>query len=447
MRSAPHFGTAITPRRAHAGHGLIEFLGPLAEPSDVAYAFSQLNYVKGVVAMTTGIQSPGAQFGVLIAGSGPAGIEAALTLQRVAGDRVVTTILTPEERALHLPMTVLWPFAAGHGEPPPLAWLASDARVSIRGGTVASVDADAREVVTDAGERIAYDALLLAVGGVQESPFPRALAFGLDGTDERMHGLIQDVEEGYVRRIAFVLAPGVSWPLPLYELALMLAERAFEMCMSVQLTFVTPEPTPLALFGEEASQSVAELLAQAGVRLISGVEAQLPECNVVELPEGRMEVDRVVTLPVIRGPAIAGIPHDDAGFIPVDQLGRVAAVPCVYAAGDAANFEIKQGGIACEQADAAAEAIAAEAGAEIEPVPFAPVLRGVLLTERESRWMQRDLSGATSDTGTVALPPLWWPPTKIAGRELSRHLPHVRVDPAFESAARDVAVDMQGSLR
>ena len=51
------------------------------------------------------------RFNVLIAGSGPAGIEAALVLRNLAGDLVETTILTPDEEFVHLPMTVLTPFA------------------------------------------------------------------------------------------------------------------------------------------------------------------------------------------------------------------------------------------------------------------------------------------------------------------------------------------------
>ena len=57
----------------------------------------------------------------------------------------------------------------------------------------------------------------------------------------------------------------------------------------------------------------------------------------------------------------------------------------VWAAGDAIAFPIKQGGLAAQQAGAAAESIAAEAGADIEPQPFRPVLRGVLLTGRGQR--------------------------------------------------------------
>jgi sulfide:quinone oxidoreductase len=369
------------------------------------------------------------RFDVLIAGGGPAALEAALVLQRVAGDLVETTILTPDEHFVHQPLTVLSPFAAHGSQRLPLASLASDAGARLRRGTAASVDCASRTLRTGDGETIAYDALLIAVGGVQQLPYPRALAFGRAGTDERMHGLIQDVEAGYVKRIAFIVAPGVSWPLPLYELALMTAERAFGMCAHVELTFVTPEDSPLELFGREVSRDVAEMLDVAGIHLWTGAQPEVPECNVVELrPQGeRVLVDRVVTLPTLAGPAIDGLPHDAAGFVPVDDHGRVTGAPGVYAAGDATNFAIKQGGIACQQADAAAEAIAASAGAAIEPAPFTPVLLAVLLTERETRWLRRDLSTPTVESGTSALPPQSWPPTKIAGRELSRHLGHVAV--------------------
>ena len=59
-----------------------------------------------------------------------------------------------------------------------------------------------------------------------------------------MHGLVQDLEDGYVRRIAFVVPPGASWPVPLYELALMTAERAYDMCATAELTLLAPEHAP-----------------------------------------------------------------------------------------------------------------------------------------------------------------------------------------------------------
>ena len=58
------------------------------------------------------------RFHVLIAGAGPAGVEAALTLERIAGDRVVTTIVAPEAPFVHLPPAVLSPFARGRRSAP-----------------------------------------------------------------------------------------------------------------------------------------------------------------------------------------------------------------------------------------------------------------------------------------------------------------------------------------
>ena len=219
----------------------------------------------------------------------------------------------------------------------------------------------------------------------------------------------------------------------------MTAERAYETCVRVELTLVTHEPSALALFGPTPSRDITDLLDVAGVTLRTGGSVELPECNVVELqPQGeRHKVDRVVTLPTLTGPTIGGLPHDAAGFLPVDAHGRVLGAPGVYAAGDVTDFEIKQGGIACQQADAAAEAIAACAGAPIEPRPFTPILRAVLLTERDARWLQRDLSD-TDGTSTAAGPPegpLW---TKIAGRELSRYLERVPTHASRRHLAAEV---------
>ena len=47
-------------------------------------------------------------------------------------------------------------------------------------------------------------------------------------------------------------------------------------------------------------------------------------------------------------------------------------VECIYAAGDATDFPIKQGGIGSQQADVAAQSIAALAGASVTPERFNP---------------------------------------------------------------------------
>jgi sulfide:quinone oxidoreductase len=285
-------------------------------------------------------------------------------------------------------------------------------------GRLAAVDAPAHAVLTVEGERIDYDVLLVASGARPLQPFRGGIAFSGSVTDqERLHGIIQDVEDGYLRRIAFVVPSGSTWPLPLYELALMLGERAYDMCANVELHFITPEPAPLALFGTAGSQEVAKLLTAAGIVLHAAADAEIVAPGRVRFGGTTLDVDRIITLPRLSGPQIAGLPADPGGFLVTDAHARVVGVPDVYAAGDVTAFPVKQGGIACQQADAAAAHIAARAGAPVEPQPFEPVMRGMLLTEHWARYMRHE-----GDEDRVAGRALWWPPTKIAGRELAGYL-------------------------
>jgi sulfide:quinone oxidoreductase len=238
-----------------------------------------------------------------------------------------------------------------------------------------------------------------------------------------MHGLVQDVEGGYTRRAAFVVPTGTTWSLPLYELALLTAARAYDSGLNPELHLITPEESPLAVFGTQASQSLAELLESVGIQLHAGTHVQPAGRGALELrPDGeRIEVDRIVALPRLTGRPVAGLPADANGFIPVDEQARVRGLDAVWAAGDDTDCPLKQGGIATQQADVAARAIAARAGAPVEPEPFQPVLRGILLTGTGAWWMRRSLEGGNGE-GELAGHALWWPPSKIAGRWLSPYL-------------------------
>jgi sulfide:quinone oxidoreductase len=142
-----------------------------------------------------------------------------------------------------------------------------------------------------------------------------------------------------------------------------------------------------------------------------------------------------VTLPLLLGPGLPGLPSDSSGFIPADEHGRVPGWPDVFVAGDATTYPIKQGGIATQQADAVAEVIAARAGGVTALTSHSPVLRGLLLTGGQTQFLRRELSDVQGE-GDAAAHALWWPPSKITGRYLSPYLFGHEEDEILSAAPR-----------
>jgi sulfide:quinone oxidoreductase len=389
---------------------------------------------------------------VVVAGGGVGALEAVLALRALAGEKVELTMLSPEEHFTYQPLSVGDPFALGAAKRYPLARVAEDVNLDLRHSGLASVDAAASTVQTSDGDELPYDALLVAVGAGREPAFEHALTFRGQQDTERAHGLIQDLEGGYVRRIAFVVPSGHAWSLPLYELALMTAARVKEMSLGdAEITLVTPEESPLGVFGMQASEEVGRLLADAGIVVETGAHASVERKGEVLLRPGerRIECDRIVALPRIVGRPIEGLPADEEGFVPIDEHARVPGVERIWAAGDGTAFPVKQGGIACQQADAAAADIARAAGAEVEVEPFRPVLRGQLLTGSEPRYMSHSLEGGHGDDSSVSPHTLWWPPGKIAGAHLAPYLgelPDVRPEREPE-VPLDVAPSGEAGVR
>jgi sulfide:quinone oxidoreductase len=364
-------------------------------------------------------------FRVLIVGGGVAGLEAALALRELAGERITTTLLSGSPEFVYRPLRVVEPFAGNLARRYPLDEIARDIGAELVLDTFKWLDADRRLVHTDGGETLEYDALLLAPGAILRPRFKYALTLDDARLDEQLHGLIQDVEGGYVHKIAFLAPTPMPWPLPLYELALMTARRAYDMNVDVSITLVTPEEAPLAIFGKPVSDKLEELLEKNDILVLTSAHADTPEEGQVSIrPRGRrLYVNRVVALPELCGPSLSGVPTDAPnGFIPVDPHGRVQKLERVYAAGDAVDFPVKHGGIASQQADAAAEAIAALAGAPIDPKPFHPIIHGVLLGGDKPLYVSAHLTGGHGSSSEISETPTWSPASKIAAKYLAPYL-------------------------
>lgn len=362
-------------------------------------------------------------FEVLIVGGGVAGLEAALALRDLAGDRVSLRLLAPNAEFVYRPMSVREPFGLAKARRYPLREIAQDAGAELIDDGLEQVDASARTVRSTSGAQLRYDALILGLGARIQAPYEHATTIDDSHLDDLLRGLIQDVEGGYTKRVAFVVPARMAWPFPIYELAMMTAARAYDANIDVAVTIITPEEAPLAVFGPGASEAVAGLLAERGVEVLTSAHAAVPRSGVVEINPGNVvrEFDRVIALPELQGPAVPGLPEASDGFIPIDEHCRVRGLDRVYAAGDATDFAVKYGGIAAQQADAAARAVAALAGAPVEPEPFDGEIRGILLTGGKPRYLHARVTGR-GFTSEVTEEPSWEQPSKIAAKYLAPYL-------------------------
>lgn len=349
---------------------------------------------------------------VTIVGGGFAAAEALIALRHLAGTRVSISMVAPNPDLMLRPLAVTAPFGMGEVRGVRLRDLCADHQATLHRGTVTFVDVARRRVETDEREVIPHDVILLATGATTRPVVEGAVSFDGARNAGEVRELVEDLAAGRIGRVAFTAPGGVTWALPVYELALMAASRAPG---PGRVVVVTPERAPLSMFGPAASERVARLLSDRGVDLVTGSEPQRMVPAGLLTSTGVVAVQRAVALPLIDGPRIAGIPADADGFLVTDEHGLVGGTQDVYAAGDLTAFPVKQGGLAAQQADAAAEAIAARAGAPVEPTGFRPVLRALMLTGSIPLFLRGE---GPAEPGASATP-LWRPVGKVAAKYLA----------------------------
>jgi sulfide:quinone oxidoreductase len=317
---------------------------------------------------------------ILVAGGGVAAIETVLALQALARDRVEIELLAPGGDFIERAPSVLAPF---DGADTPRVALA-ELGVARHRGALAAVEGNV--AVTTEGAHHRFDRLVVAVGARPFEAVPGATVF-------RGPMSAGAVESALRRERVVLTAPDDAWTLPLYELALLSGHP--------DLTIVTPEARPLEVFGQIASEALERRI---GAFVGNAVPERVIDGALVTRDGDLIPADAVIALPSLQGPRFKGLPEEN-GFLPIDAHARVNA--SVFAAGDATSGRIKQGGLAAQQADAAAEALAAEAGAPVTPCPFTRILRARLLTRDGALELCRDLDA---------------PAHKLAGRHLSPFL-------------------------
>jgi sulfide:quinone oxidoreductase len=361
---------------------------------------------------------------VVIAGGGVAGLEAMLALHELAADRVEIELLTPASEFVYRPMLVAEPFGTARALRLDLAPVVAEAGASQRREALAGVAPERRTVTTDAGTLVPYDALVLALGATPGVAVPGAITFDGGGASLELERLLRTLGSRHRRRIGYVVPVAPSWRIAAYELALMTAaERDERHIPGLEITLVTAETSPLGAFGAAASRLVHATLESHGIDLRPAARARRFSDGRLELEgdDPPLELDHVVALPSLTVPELPGLRQGEHGFIGTDVAMHVDGMEMVWAAGDATHFPIKHGGLASEQADVAARAIAARAGVPVATEPFRPVLRGALITGGAPEFLEAELWDP--DGGTVSVGrPLWTPSIKLAARYLGPYI-------------------------
>jgi sulfide:quinone oxidoreductase len=368
-------------------------------------------------------------YAAVICGGGTAGIEGLLRLHRLAGASVEVTLLGPEEYLFYRPDAVLAPFTSQPVHRYPIARIVADTGARWVRDRLAWVDPARGTVHTDGGEEIAYDALLLAVGGREREPVEHMDVF-TDRSADAYRGILDGIEAGRITRMAYVRPRRPSWPVPLYELALLTAKRARDVGAQLEIAFITHERQPLRAFGADAGRAITKLLNDAGITLHTRADVTMlgPRHLVLEPSGVELHPDRTITLPTITGTNIRGIPGGALDrFVPVDEYCRVRHTDGrIFAAGDATDLPLKHGGIGAQQADTAAAGIAHLAGAAGPATALGPMIRGQLRTGGAPLYLEaRLIAGGGFRTKLYDHPP-WLPDEQLVAAELTPYLRRLR---------------------
>jgi NADH dehydrogenase len=326
---------------------------------------------------------------ILIIGGGFAGFWAALAARRVAGPRADVTLVSPEPALVMRPRLY-------EARPETLAVdlepLLRKVDVGFVRGAASRLDTAAKTVTLAAGDRLAYDRLVVATGSrMRRPPVPGAeAAFSVDtqaeavAFDRRLAEIARDVAAPTIA----VVGAGFTG----IELALELRDRVklhgaagaaerLRIVLIDRAATVGPELGPGPRPEIEAALEAAnvELRLGATVRALAADRVSFADDSVLFAGDSVLAADAVVLATgMAAAPFAAQVPgaRDALGRVVVDPALRAPAAPDVFVAGDAAAADTGDGHRALQSCQHAGQLgrVAGENAARdllgLPPVPY-----------------------------------------------------------------------------
>jgi NADH:quinone reductase (non-electrogenic) len=286
---------------------------------------------------------------ILVIGGGFAGFWAAVAARRIAGSRAEVTLVSRE------PVLEIRPrLYEARPETLAVALLPLLRKVDVRfvRGEAIRLDTAAKTVALAAGDRLAYDRLVVATGSrMRRPPVPGAeAAFSVDtqaeaiAFDRRLGEIVRDVE---APTIAVVGAGFTGIELALELRDRLVAHGANGAAERLRIVLIDRAETVGPELGPGPRPQIEAALAAAGVELRLGAAVQALAADRVSFAGGSvLAADAVVLATGMAASPFAGeVPgaRDAPGRVVVDAALRVPAAPEVFVAGDAAAADTGDG--------------------------------------------------------------------------------------------------------
>lgn len=324
---------------------------------------------------------------ILVLGGGFAGLESAFYLRMRLRDQAHITLVSDRDRFLFKPNTIYIPFGLDPEKLTfPLDRPARRKHISLRHTRAQEIDPDNKIVHAD-GHKLSYDFLVIATGaGMRPEEVP-----GLDThartvwTPKEMlrlrtafYELVEAARSNQHKRVLFLIPPNNKCSGPLYEIVMMLDTwlRRRQVRRLVDITWSTFEKGYIQAFGPRLHEFVGKEFARRGITGFTQYVVERVEPDHVVYRDGQeLPYDLLVSFPpYVASTPFPGLPSDERGFLKANLSTRqLEGHPEIYAAGDAADFPVKQAFLAFLQADAAAEHLAAQVLGTEPEIGFEPV--------------------------------------------------------------------------
>jgi NADH:ubiquinone reductase (H+-translocating) len=284
---------------------------------------------------------------ILIVGGGFAGFWAAVAARRVSGPQAEVTLISPE------PVLEIRPRlyeARPETLAVPLLPLLRKVDVGFVRGEAISLDTAAKAVTLAAGDRLAYDRLVVATGSrMRRPPVPgAAAAFSVDTQAEAIafDRCLREIAGNVAAPTIAVVGAGFTG----IELALELRDRllahgASAAAERARIVLIDRAETVGPELGPGPRSEIETALAAAGIELHLGAAVQALDADRVSFADSSdLAADAVVLATgMAASPFAAQVPgaRDVLGRVVVDTALRVA--PEIFVAGDAAAADTGDG--------------------------------------------------------------------------------------------------------